>query len=734
MGILMFEIALTRIFSIMMAYHFVFIAVSGALLGLGLGAGFYHFVRSRALRMGGYSLLCKLSIAFSLSILITTALILKIPYTRFFLIYYPITFVPFFLGGVIFALIFDGFTERSGGLYCASLIGSGVGALSIVFALDLLGGVKASLLIGVISAVAPIPPAISSGRKSLLISSLIAFLVLSSVFAVNLNEGLLSEVKSRSPDKELFIVLNDPKLKARITRTYWSAYARTDLVEMEDMPDRKLIFNDGGAGMEMFRFDGENFDTLRHLRRDPASFPFLFGPKDKILIIGAGGGKDVLIALMNGAREITAVEVNPDIVNIVREESEFNGNIYHRENVRWVTAEGRNFIRRSNERYDLIMLTFVWTNSAREVVGYSLTENYVYTVEALVEYINHLTQNGRLIIVVHNEREVMKLFSTAVAAINRTGKNPSQAMRHIISFAKTKSHPHRFALVLRKSPFSKKESIEMHNAVHLYGFHPVYFPYAHEDPTFKRLIDGQASLPFNANPTTDNSPFFYNYDEKGVPSLLSLMLYGVAFLTLIIAFMAWLSIRSDQERGLSTLEFPLYFLLLGLGFMFVEMAIIQKFILFLGQPTLTFSTLLFSLLIGGGIGSLFSGYMRRNLHRKISFVCLLIAVIIAAYIFVLPFVFNRFLGYTLTFRLIISAMLISPLGFVMGIPFPLGLRALKRSFEGGVPWAWGINGVASVLGSALAIAAAMSFGFTAVLALGTFSYLCVALISYRLAF
>jgi spermidine synthase len=725
--------------------------------------------------MGGQGFVCKLCMTFAFSMVIITVLILKIPYTKFFALYYLLAFVPFFFGGIIFAVVFDRFTEHSGRLYCASLMGSSVGCLAIVLTLGLFGGVKAALLIGSISAIAPIPFALSSGRKSLMISSIIGFVILSAIFGVNLSKNFLSEVENISPDKELFASLNSPKLKASVTRTYWSAYARTDLVEIESLPDEKIIFNDGGAGMSMFRLNGENSDNLKHLVEDPAFLPFLFGEKDKVLIIGAGGGKDVLIALMNDAKEVTAVEVNPDIVRIVREESEFNGGIYYHKNVKWVTAEGRNFVRRSNEEYDVIMLTFIWTNSAREIVGYSLTENYIYTVEAFIDYIDHLSEDGKLIIVLHNEPEVIKVFSTVVAALSRKNHqypdlSSYQATRHIISFTDSVAHPHRYGFIVKKSPFSEKETIDIHEAAHLRGFRPLYFPYIHEGPMFKDLIEGQISLDawvstvvFNAAPTTDDSPFFYNYEEKGVPSSLSYLLYTVIFLTFIMALMASLFMKPEgwraggpeiQEAGnpesrktgglasrfsgfldfSGSFKFAIYFLILGLGFMFVEIAMIQKFILFLGQPTLTFSALLFSLLTGSGIGSFFSGYIKKDLSRKVFFVCLLIAAIIVAYIFMLPFVFSRFLGHNLIVRLVLLATFMMPLGFVMGIPFPIGLRIVKRSFERGIAWAWGINGVASVLGSILAIAIAISSGFAIVLALGAFAYICVALIAYRAKF
>lgn len=402
-----------------------------------------------------------------------------------------------------------------------------------------------------------------------------------------------------------------------------------------------------------------------------------------------------------------------------------------------MTAEGRNFIKRSQEKYDIIMLNFVYTQSAREIVGYSLIENYIFTVEAFIEYLDHLTENGKLVIVAHNKLEVIKLFGTTITALTRRGESLSRAARHLISFAEREvQHLPSFALILKNSPFSKEESANLHTLVHLYGFQPIYFPYVHEEPLFRKLIEGEvsfkkwvSSLSFNAAPSTDNRPFFYNYEEKGVPSLLSSLLYTVIFLTLLVALIAWLSLKPLPRRKLASLKFVLYFLFLGLGFMFVEIAMIQKFILFLGQPTLTFSVLLFSLLMGSGIGSFFSGYLKRNLSRRVFLVGLFIAILILLYIFILPFIFDRFLGYNLVLRLFLSGVFMLPLGFGMGISFPVGLRILKQSFKRGIAWAWGINGMASVLGSTLAVAVAMSLGFSTVLALGASVYLSVAILS-----
>lgn len=747
LGVLMFEIALTRVFSVMLAYHYVFIAVSVALLGLGLGAVFFRFVRHKVPTERSISALCILSLAFALSIPISTALTLKIPYTESIAIYYAITFIPFFIAGMIFALAFDRFTEHSSKLYCASLIGSGIGPIAVILALESFGGVNAILFAGGVSAVGAIVLAIGSRNKKLICISVAGFLLVSSLFGANLKYDYIGEIRSDSPHKELFAFLNEPQYGAKIARTYWSAYARTDLVELESNPDIKYIFNDGGAGMQMFGFDGENFDDLAYLNTTSAYFPFAFGETDKVLIIGAGGGKDVMIALMGGADNIVAVEVNPDVLNIVREESEFNGGIYYHENVRWVVDEGRSFVRRSTDKYDIIMLMLVFTKSAREVVGYSLAESYIFTVEAFEDYLDHLTENGRLVVVAHGNEEAIKLFATGITALNRRGDTVTEATRHMTIVQESTTHHALPVFILKKTPFSENEATDVHTTAHNLGFQPIYFPYVHESEIFGLLSSGTTPLDewvskiiFNASPTTDDSPFFYNYDEKGLPSSLASLFYGLLLLTLVIVIAAWLSLVYSVKYGrdsnntktapekIGPFNFLLYFMFLGLGFMLIEVALVQKFILFLGQPTLAFSVILLSLLVGGGAGSFFSDRFKGDLVRKVFSVSFLIGTVVIIYATTLSYAFDQFLGYDIAVRSLISAALLFPLGFLMGIPFPTGLKIFKQFFKRDIGWAWGVNGVASVLGSVLAVVIAIIWGFTAALLLGAILYFCAGVI------
>jgi len=290
----------------------------------------------------------------------------------------------------------------------------------------------------------------------------------------------------------------------------------------------------------------------------------------------------------------------------------------------------------------------------------------------------------------------------------------------------------------------------MHAAALGLGFQPVYFPYVHESSIFASLFSGRKSLsdwislmPFNASPATDDSPFFYN-DERGPPSALSSLFYGVLFLTSLFLFVAWLSLEHSLKycekfgsteiatRKLGPSSILLYFLLLGVAFMLVEVALVQKFILFLGQPTLAFTVVLVSLLVGSGTGSFLSDrFETESVVRRLASVLFFVGVLLAIFAVSLPFVFEKFLGQNIIARTLISVCMLYPLGFSMGIPFPTGLKISKQTFKRDVGWMWGMNGMASVLGSVLAVIVAVSSGFTLALVLGAGSYLLAGFVLTR---
>lgn len=739
LSVLMFEITLTRVFSVTLTYHFVFLVVSLAVLGLGLGAGFIHKVKSKiAGEEKIFKVLFVLSLFFSLSLISFLILFLKTSTVETLILFSFTALVPFFFAGMFLSLVFTGFPRQSGKIYFADLAGAAAGALIIIIFLQLWGGINSVLLLAVIASLSTLLLAFVSKQKTLLGLAMIASLFLFSFFYLNLGSKYIDINFSLLPSlgKTLFTSLNDPDKETRIVYTDWNAFARTDVTEGRD-PYVKWIYIDGGAGAAMLEFDGD-LNKVSYLRQEIGFFPFFQGRKDKVLIIGPGGGKDVLLALLGGVKEITAVEINPGSIKAVKEFSSFNGGIYDFSNVKVFVGDGRSFVRRSKERYDIIYLSLVFTQKA-SMVGYSLAENYVFTKEAFDDYLEHLDTDGRVAMLLHDSSDLLKAFITAISVLQDRGISPEQALKHIIIIEENMGMEmpgllHFPLLILKESPFTREEAVDIFRTALIMNKRPLFIPYVYEQEPYSfigpsiSLEEFISSSPINLKPVVDDSPFFYNFD-KGIPPLMGalfLISLSLAVIFLIPSYSKRKKEKTkDSQAAPGIFHFLLYFTCLGVGFMLIEVALIQKFILFLGYPTLAFSVTLFSILLGGGLGSLASNLIRKRTIRKISWIALGIAAIALAYIFILPFVLDRFLSSSILIRSLVAMAIVFPAGFLMGIPFPTGLRVLNDFFPEDIAWMWAINAVMSVVGSILAVILAILFGFTWALLAGALAYVLV---------
>ncbi|MFQ6067551.1 MAG: hypothetical protein ACE5K3_09785, partial [bacterium] len=674
-----------------------------------------------------------LSLLFPLSLVSSLSLWLKASTTETLILYSLSGAIPFFLAGMFLSLVFTQFTRQSNKIYFADLAGAATGSLLIILALQFWGAINTALLSGGIASLSTLFLALASKRKILTGSTLIFSAFLFLPFYLNLSSKYMDVNFSLHalPVKTLFTNLNDLDRGERIVYTDWNAFARTDVTEGKD-PSVKWIYMDGGAGSKMLKFDGD-LHKLAHLIVDTGFFPFYQERKDKILIIGPGGGLDVLLALLGGAKEITAVEINPGSVKAVKKFSSFNGNIYDYSNVKIFLGDGRSFVRRSQERYDIVYLSLVYTQTA-SMVGYSLVENYVFTKEAFADYLDHLDKDGRVVMLLHDSQDLLRALITTISVLEDKGISPEHALEHTVIIddsmrMEAADIAHWPLLILKKSPFTKEEATAVLKAALVLKKRPLFIPYLYEEGPYS-LIGRKMSLKefisrsaINLKPTVDDSPFFYNFN-KGIPPVLGTLFLISLFLGgafLIPSFTRRRLKNSQASPGI--LHFLLYFTCLGVGFMLIEITLIQKFILFLGYPTLTFSVTLFSILLGGGSGSLSSNFLKKRLIRKISLVALSIAIMILTYLFGLSFLLDKFLSSSILTRSLITMAVIFPLGFLMGIPFPTGLRILADFFPEDIAWMWAVNAVMSVVGSILAVIMAMLFGFTWALLAGALAYI-----------
>ncbi|MBI5182173.1 MAG: hypothetical protein HZA06_04580 [Nitrospirae bacterium] len=813
-SLLLLEITLTRLSSVILSYHHVFLVVSISMLGLGIGGlsafylttpphppdnppispfskgGYRGILKGRKGGFSGERYLLLSCALFIISIPVSIILMSQIPYTPNIFFYAFLMFIPFFFAGILLSIIFRLYPEYSSKLYAADIAGAAAGVALAMILLKMTSGTNSALFSAIIASMAmllfsakfprlsndlplspdnpPASPFSKGGLRGILLPFSLATITLV-LFIANLYIPFAKEVPvGDDPVKDMYRIISDPEKGGGIIETRWSAFGRTDLVKHSRNDDFMTLFVDGTAGTPMYRFNGDIMNpdgVVKEMPKTfPGYFPFLFlneNEKGNTLIIGSGGGRDVLIALMAGIKDITAVEINRELVDIVKDHSNFNGGIYTKyKNVRVVIDEGRSFLRRSDQKYNSIILTLPVTKSSRSIEGYALTESFLLTTESISDYLEHLKDDGELIVLVHNKNMALRLVSLALDALKKMGIDNPAAMRRIYLFGENLP-----LFVLKKRPFTEDEISLRAAEMRRLGFDEgmVFMPYnkINSQDSLNRALaliaDGQVAMDRvikasdkDMSPATDDSPFFYKF-EKGLPENIISLLWFAVILSIIITLLPFM-LGLKSQINLSTFKPALLFILLGAGFMILEVSFIQRFILFVGAPVISLSVFLITLFIGMGIGSLYSSRfeacsapplnspLSKGEHRgvegisidsKIALYAFLISIAVFIYTLLLPYL-RFFIGYGLVTRILITAILLLPLGFLLGIPFPSGIRALKQgNKESLIPWMWGINGAASVLGSALAVAIAIKIGFTAAGLISAGCYLIIGLLYSR---
>jgi len=768
-SVLSFEIIFTRIFSVMLSHDYVFAILSFALFGLGLGGIFYHNRYQKYLknRLGEVALL------FSLLIILSVIAIIKLPIynspklidVRLW-IYIFLATINFVAAGVILSAVFQKFPTRSSILYGVDLIGAALGVGGAILLLNNFDAITAVFMIAGFSLLSAIFLFLFDRRFSAF--NIIATVAVLLLIVTGFLSNSLKEVPiALDPDKDMYRMLNHPLEKAKIIESRWNAFGRTDLVKSEQEKDQMVLFVDGAAGSPMYNLDyllEKKERTSKFLHHIGESFPFLFlteDQKDSALVIGPGGGRDVVIALLGGVKSITAVEVNPAMVEIVRKYEDYNGGIYTKiPNVKVIIQEGRNYLRNVDEKYDLIMLALPIIKSSRSIEGFALTENYLFTVEAFEDYMDHLTPEGRLVIVAHGDVEIYRLLVLFLEMNKRRGIPEAEAMKHVYTLA----IPLMPTIVFQKQPFDSAAASARHEMLHKLRydngnyfvpmvdqiamkakapsgiesewlmFDQMMVDLSRGNLTYEQLV-GAAN--FDISPVTDDRPFFYDF-KKGLPTSLTSIFFFVIFGIGVILAPVFRSANSKRQskflfRNVLKLKqlrkIALMFFLLGTGYMTIEIAFFQKITLYFRHPVYALGVVLLSLLLGTGLGSFASSKIRKNLSRMIALWAIVVALLSIIYI---NYLVNLFTG--INNPIIATFILTLPLGFFMGFPFPLTIRLMKeQKLERYIAWMWGVNGMASVLGSTLTIMVGMTFGFTIAIYWGAILYLFISILALFIA-
>ena len=742
---LVLEVSITRIFSAAIWYHFAFVAVSVALVGLGASG---LVVQHRVKKLKG-------KWAENLTIFSAWGITIFIPITLFVMhalasqvIYLPLFMVlfsvPFFLVGIIISAAFNAFASVAGRLYAADLIGASAGALLVVLFLVLTGGEGATLIVGLIAAIgATIFSRIAKNIKKTVVSLIFVAFAISLIF-LNYVTQIFAIPTDPTAQKDLPIYLREHP-GSKIVKTEWNSFSRIDVVEGGTGGEGLVakVFIDGGAGTNIISWDG-NTESRQELSTWMQYLPFKMMQDPKVLVIGSGGGRDVVASLVSGTKDVTSVEINPIIYETVKSYGDRAGNVYSHEHVRSFVDEGRSFITRSSEKYDIIYVPFVDTWASVSSGGLSVSENFLYTSEGFQQYYDHLTDRGK-IVTVRWLIDAPRFISTYAKLLEQNGIPQDQLHRHLIMVTADSytQDPSVTMVIFSKSPFTDEEISFLSQSFSQYDYKPILIPGQMIREPYSALLKGEINLDQFYNmfdtkvyPVTDDNPYFLSF-EKPLPSAVEILLYasiGIVAIFLLIPF-AWMRRTREEEEGSKISELRIatvipYFAALGMGFILIELALLQKLILLMGNPTMTFALLLFTLLISSGSGSLISSRIAKNNMKNLIFVIGGIAALGILYVLFLPPIIYSTIAESIEIKAAVSIAILAPIGFLMGMPLPTGMRLLKVHRPDYIPWMWAINGAFSVLGAVLAIALGIMFGSSLAMILGILIYLIALGISF----
>lgn len=752
---LVLEIAITRIFSAAIWYHFAFVAVSVALVGLGSSGLLLHY-RLKTIKenwAGDLSIASSFGITLiiPLTLFVMHSLASQVIYLPLFMLMFAI---PFFFVGVVISAAFSAFANVAGRLYSADLIGASLGALSVVLLLTILGGEGTALAVGLISAMCATIFSISvkSRKKTLLSFAFIAFAV--SLLLINESTTVFSIPTDPTAQKDLPIFLRENP-GSEIVKTAWNSFSRIDVVEgitgncissfmgQDQNPSQctqeglvAKIFIDGGAGTNIISWNG-NLDDRADLSSWMQYLPFSMKHDPKVLIIGSGGGRDVVAALVSGSTDVTAVELNPIIFETVRSYGNKAGNLYTNQYVDAHVDEGRSFVSGSKEKFDIIYIPFVDTWASVSSGGLGVSENFLYTVEAFQEYYDHLKDDGKIIAVrwLIDSPRFVSTFAELLEQ-NRFSKQDLQKHLVIVSADSAEKDPSVTMVIFSKSPFTDNEIQFLSSSFDKNGYKPIIVPGQVVAEPYRTFLNGELSdkefynvFPTKVHPVTDDSPFFLSF-EKPIPKILEVLVY--ISVVIVAAFLVgpyvWLKKDGSEKSQLMTGKIALYFASIGMGFILIELALLQKLILLLGNPTTTFAILLFTILVASGIGSFASTRLVKSNTKNL---VLLMAGVIALglfYVVVIPSVVYFIIAESFEVKALISVGLLFPIGFLMGMPLPTAMRLIKSYSPRHVPWMWAINGAFSVLGAVLSVVIGILYGASYAMTFGALIYV-IALVT-----
>lgn len=789
MSTLLFELVQTRILSYIFWNHLVYLTVSIALLGFGISGTLVAILSTRhdLLKPRAFSLLW---LGFGLSLLfaigVTSSVLPLFPGVRSIIklaLCYLLYFTPFVFSGALLTLLLSLPEFRVGRLYATDLAASGLGCVLFFFLLPQLGAVNITLLLAFLAILVAFGwcGAEFDRQKGAIVAAGIFLAGLAGTYQAY--PSILEFPSERY--KEMGYITSGKYPNHRVVFTEWTPICRIDLVmdsttslmEYPEHPEGSymIVTQDGSAHTRLLSKRAvEDLHEDVAIGRDlyPANLVYAVREKPDVAIIGVGGGTDVAFSLAYGAKSVVGVELNPATYNLGKERyAHYNGGFLNDPRVTYINGEGRSVLRNLGRKYDALQIIAIDTFAALSSGAYVLSENYLYTVEAFEDYFSSLKPDGFLAMyrwLFNPPRETLRLSTIACEMWRKQGVPQPESRIMVVG-------GYGWALSLFKNGIYTLEEVQAITAeAQRMGRVVLYFPKvlppaeqaALEKAHYDRLVQKEympsvqafndaimaysngtqdeflGSYLYNVTPTTDDSPFYFEYHHlnffglpdydglrgEGVNLTMHVIIVEAVILSLLAIFFPLWRYQREGLKLNGALPFTLYFASLGFGFMVVEIALIQKLVLYLGNPLYSLPVVLATLLVSAGLGSQISSSLTWRFSSKVRFFGPMLFVLMVAETFLTAFLNSNLSHLELMTRMFLAALSLFPMGFVMGTFFPAGMQAVRNQNQSFLPWAWGINGCTSVFGSILAILLGMVHGFRVTLFIGALFYvLAVAL-------
>jgi hypothetical protein len=759
-SVLAFEVTLTRLFAFQQFHHFAFVVISLAVMGFA-GSGLILSLRRKL------PSLLLVSVGYSTSISLAYLTINFLPFDSYsigadstqiwiLLLYFSATGAPFLLAGLVIGSCLTQSGTEAHRPYATNFVGSAVGCLLAIVSISVLGGestVLISLLLGLLAAAA------FSTRRSIQISLLCTAVLLT--FATSIFTSELSI--NPSPYKPLSITRLFPDAQESLSE--WSISTRLDVIETNSVhvfpglslnyvgipPTQAGFFIDGDGPIPITNLSSENPLAIELASRMPSGLAHRLRPNARMLILQPGGGLELVFALASGANEVTLALDEPLILDALQGPYlEFTHGLLANPRVSISSRTSRGTLASNSTDYDIIL--FALTDSFRPITSgaFSLSENYDLTVDSFVQAIESLSDDGILVItrwLGTPPSESARAWTTLITALELSGiSNPSS---HLAAFREMRTG----TMLASPKAFSQNELAVIREFLEQNSYDPIHLPDLSIDELnqhnrlpedtyylmFRDLINDPElileSYDFNLRAPVDDKPFFYHFFRwRQTPEILSelgfrwqpfggsgylvlLALLGLMVLLAVpLAIIPILSLTRREKLNQPGWKIMLYFGFLGAGYLLIEIPLIQQFTLYLDRPAIAFAVVLFSMLISSGAGSWFSN--RIPLRKTL----LLLSGYLLLLILISPIVIDYSLHWSSVSRIFLTLLLISPAGFMMGIPFASGLRELEKVAKGTIPWAWAINGAVSGISGVLAAMVSLDLGLRITMIIGSIAY------------